>query len=201
MAASIDIKMNNYIINLDLSMNHKFILALADTFKENGCFMSNAKIGKLIGISASRVSHIISELVMGGYLTRKITYKEDSKEVDKRTIFFNKTIRTVQETVKRVADKVVSKAKEMKQAYTTTKTVVGTQQVDQLTFGQSHYQRPTTTQNKAQKRKCNIHAPMCSHGYDYSKLEVIEQNHNYKTNENKEFVIPDYIKNKYGVRV
>lgn len=158
-----------HILNLNLHINHKFILSLANSF-EKGCFLSNAKIGKLLGISANRVSHIISELVELKLLTRTITYKEDSKEVDKRTIFFNKAIKTVQETIKKVVSNAKNKSKEIKSDYVSVETKVGTEKVQQQSFGSKWYKK---TDKKA--RFNNI----AQHNWNMDALERLEQERNF----------------------
>jgi len=56
---------------------------------ELGCFASNNYFGKILQVSASRVSQVISSLKAKGYIDVEVTYKAGSKEVDRRTITIN----------------------------------------------------------------------------------------------------------------
>lgn len=50
------------------------------------CFMSNERIGNDIGLSKKTVSKTITKLVRAGLLNVRLTYKNGTKEVDKRYI-------------------------------------------------------------------------------------------------------------------
>ena len=78
-------------LNEELSLQERVLLSEIDSFeKKNGCFASNAYLGKIVRLSASRVSGIISKLVNLEYLSTTMTYKPHSNEVDKRILKVNK---------------------------------------------------------------------------------------------------------------
>lgn len=78
-------------LNSELSIQEKIVLAEIDSFEtDEGCFASNAYLGKIIHLSASRISGIISKLIKLGYVTSRMTYVLNSKEVDKRFLTVNK---------------------------------------------------------------------------------------------------------------
>lgn len=78
-------------LNEELSMIEKIVLAEIDSFEtETGCFASNSYLGKIIQLSPSRVSGIISKLASLGYVTTKLIYKFHSQQVDKRILKVNK---------------------------------------------------------------------------------------------------------------
>lgn len=71
----------------DLSMTEKVLLVEIDSLdNESGCFASNEYFAKFLKISKDRVSRLISGLCKKGYLTSTMTYKEGSKEIDKRVL-------------------------------------------------------------------------------------------------------------------
>lgn len=148
------------ILQLDnLSLNEKFILSLAKTLKQ-GCFLSNQQIATMLGISKGRVSHLISKLVREGHLNICLEYKENSKEVAKRTITF---VENVKEAVKTVCSKVFGgKNKELKNGYVATIQTVGTEQVEQIEFGKTFYQS---------KPKKTPFTTTYSHNWDIAELE------------------------------
>ncbi|MDA3732132.1 winged helix-turn-helix transcriptional regulator [Niameybacter massiliensis] len=143
----------------NLNLQEKFILSLARSF-ENGCFLSNAQIAQLIGISKGRVSAIISKLVKENYLDISLRYKTNSKEVERRTITFKQMAQKVIETVKKCKEK----AKQIKSDYITQKTKVGTETVQQVAFGSNFYN----------KRKQNKFTTTYSHNWDIDELERLE---------------------------
>lgn len=145
------------ILQMDIPLTHKLILALSKM--KDGCYLKNSVIANLLGLSKSRVSHIISELVKMGLIEVELEYKPLSKEVSKRTIISK---------AKDVVAKVISKAKEIKQAYTTTKTTVGTQQVEQVTFSQGMYK----TSYKPKQNRFNLGS---THEWDFGELEQLER--------------------------
>jgi hypothetical protein len=74
-------------LNEDLTPTEKMLLAEIDSFSKNGeCFASNEHFAKFLGISKKHVSRLISKLVKMGLINVELIYKNDSKEVDKRTI-------------------------------------------------------------------------------------------------------------------
>lgn len=152
------------ILELPLTLNEKFILSLAKTLNQ-GCFLSNQQIATMLGISKGRVSHIISKLVKDGMLDISLEYKPNSKEVSKRTITIKKAIEKVQEVVQSIKDKVTggkNKTIKQEQTYTTTTKTVGTEKVQQVTFGNKYYQKKKTWQD-------NIY----SHNWDLDELEML----------------------------
>lgn len=71
----------------DLSMTEKVLLVEIDSLdNESGCFASNEYFAKFLKISKDRVSRLISGLCKKGYLVSTMTYKEGSKEIDKRVL-------------------------------------------------------------------------------------------------------------------
>lgn len=72
----------------DLSISEKLLLMEVDSFcshaQGKGCYANNTHFAKLLQVSENRVSHIIKGLVNKGLLERKFTYKEGTKEIDKR---------------------------------------------------------------------------------------------------------------------
>lgn len=82
----------------DLTLQEKvFIVEINSLDNNDGCFASNAYFGKFFGLSTVRVSQIISSLTEKNWLTSHLTYKEDSKEVDKRILKINEDKKNVLE--------------------------------------------------------------------------------------------------------
>lgn len=52
--------------------------------KEGCCYASNSYFAELYGVSITTISLLIKNLIEKGYLESEITYKEGSKEIDKR---------------------------------------------------------------------------------------------------------------------
>lgn len=74
-------------LNTELSITEKVLLVEIDSLdNEEGCFASNEYLAKFIGISKDRVSKLISGLSKKGYLTTRIIYKNDSKQIEKRIL-------------------------------------------------------------------------------------------------------------------
>lgn len=171
--------------NKDINPTEKLVLSLISIMPD-GLQMTNQAIADLLNISKSRVSHIVSKLVKLNLVDIQLIYRKDM-QVDKRILTIKKAVQETIAVVKKVIDTAKSKAKELKQAYTATKMTVGTQEVDQLVFSQPQYTKPITgqnrTQNTTQKRKGNIHAPMCSHNIDWNALGELEQERNYRIEE------------------
>lgn len=163
--------------DLNLNLQEKLILSLIKI--TNNCYQTNQSIGQLVGLSKGRVSAIISSLVGKGYVELELHYKANSKQVDTRILRLKDAIQKAQEVIK----KAVSKAKELKQGYSTTKTTVGTQEVDQLTFGQSQYKTSPSGYNSVYKspyKKADKRARfnnIASHNWDFDKLELLEQDY------------------------
>jgi len=68
----------------ELTPAEKFLLVEINSFTR--CFCSNRHLAMHIGVSASRVSQILSSLQKRGYITTKIIYKKGTKEVESRII-------------------------------------------------------------------------------------------------------------------
>jgi hypothetical protein len=70
-----------------LTPTEKLLLAEINSFSTNGvCFASNEHFAEFLGVSKNHVSKLISKLSKMGFVSIEITFKEDSKEVDKRFI-------------------------------------------------------------------------------------------------------------------
>ncbi len=71
---------------------YSMILSLS---KENDCTISNKYIGNLLNICNVQASRIINSLKKKGYITVKIIYKQNSKEIASRKIIpINKYVNT-----------------------------------------------------------------------------------------------------------
>ena len=167
------------ILQLDLSIQEKFILSLAKTLNQ-GCFLSNQQIASMLGLSKSRVSHLITKLVKEGYLDITLEYKENSKEVAKRTITFIESIKTI---AKKIATKTITKTiggknKAIKSEYmaktdyVTKEQQVGTERVQQVMFG-SNFFMPNNTYRP--KKVSNVFNRTYSHNWDLDELERIDR--------------------------
>jgi len=78
-------------LNDELSLQEKVMLAEIDSFEsKNGCFASNAYLGSIIRLSASRVSSIISRLISLDYINSRLIYRVHSKQVETRILTVNK---------------------------------------------------------------------------------------------------------------
>lgn len=73
-------------LHKDLSWTEKILITEIDSLSnlELGCFAGNAYFAEFLGCSQGRVSNIISSLVEKGFLERRIVYKVNSKEIEKR---------------------------------------------------------------------------------------------------------------------
>ena len=77
-------------LNNELKPSEKMLLTeinSLDTQKE--CFASNDHFTTFLNVSKGRVSQMISHLRNLGYINVRITYKQDSKQIDKRVITVN----------------------------------------------------------------------------------------------------------------
>lgn len=79
-------------LDQDLTIQERVLLAEIDSFSttERGCFASNSYLGKIMRLSPSRISGMISRLVKLNYIKSELTYKLFSKEVDVRYLKVNK---------------------------------------------------------------------------------------------------------------
>ena len=76
------------LLNEDLSDKEKIILAIILYLSEESksCFESNKYIANIVNVTHERVSKIISALKGKGYVSVKLKYKKDSKEIEERQI-------------------------------------------------------------------------------------------------------------------
>ena len=75
-------------LNKNLTMTEKIVYAEIDSFCSNSqeCYASNKHFAQLVGVTENRISHVITALEKKGYIKRHITYKPDSKEIEKRLL-------------------------------------------------------------------------------------------------------------------
>lgn len=70
-----------------LTPTEKLLLAEISSFSKNGiCFASNEHFSEFLGVSKKHVSRLISKFVEMGFVTVELIYKNNTKEVEKRTI-------------------------------------------------------------------------------------------------------------------
>ena len=76
------------LLNEDLSDKEKIILSMILYLSEESksCFASNKYIANIVNVTHERVSKIISALKDKGYVSVKLKYKKESKEIEKRQI-------------------------------------------------------------------------------------------------------------------
>ena len=76
------------LLNEDLSDKEKIILSMILYLSEENksCFASNKYIANIVNVTNERVSKIISSLKDKGYISVKLKYKKDSKEIEERQI-------------------------------------------------------------------------------------------------------------------
>ncbi len=76
------------LLNEELSDKEKIILAIILYLSEEtkSCFASNKYIANIVNVTHERVSKIISSLKDKGYISVKLKYKTDSKEIEQRRI-------------------------------------------------------------------------------------------------------------------
>ena len=76
------------LLNKNLSDKEKIILAIILYLSEEtkSCFASNKYIANIVNVTPERVSKIISSLKDKGYISVKLKYKTDSKEIEERQI-------------------------------------------------------------------------------------------------------------------
>lgn len=76
------------LLNEDLSDKEKIILSIILYLSEEtkSCFASNKYIANIVNVTHERVSKIISSLKDKGYVSVKLKYKTDSKEIEERQI-------------------------------------------------------------------------------------------------------------------
>lgn len=76
------------LLNGDLSDKEKIILSMILYLSEEtkSCFASNKYIANIVNVTHERVSKIISSLRDKGYISVKLKYKTNSKEIEQRQI-------------------------------------------------------------------------------------------------------------------
>ena len=76
------------LLNEELTDKEKLILAMILYLSEetSSCFASNKYIANIVNVTPERVSKIISSLKDKGYISVKLKYKTDSKEIEERQI-------------------------------------------------------------------------------------------------------------------
>ena len=76
------------LLNEDLSDKEKIILSMIFYLSEErkSCFASNKYIANIVNVTHERVSKIIRALKDKGYVSVKLKYKTDSKEIEERQI-------------------------------------------------------------------------------------------------------------------
>ena len=76
------------LLNEDLTDKEKIILSMILYLSEESkcCFASNKYISNIVNVTHERVSKIISSLKDKGYVSVKLKYKIDSKEIEERQI-------------------------------------------------------------------------------------------------------------------
>ena len=71
----------------DLTMQEKlFLVEINSLDNEDGCFANNNYFAKFFDISKTRVTTVINNLIDKGFITRKILYKQGTKQIDKRVL-------------------------------------------------------------------------------------------------------------------
>lgn len=69
-------------LNTNLTMQEKVFLVEIDSLdNEGGCTAGNQYFAEFFGISKTRVSLVIQNLISKGYITSKLIYKEGSKQI------------------------------------------------------------------------------------------------------------------------
>lgn len=76
------------LLDKDLSDKEKIILSMILYLSEEtkSCFASNKYIANIVNVTSDRVSKIISSLKEKEYISVKLKYKTDSKEIEERQI-------------------------------------------------------------------------------------------------------------------
>ena len=74
-------------LNTELTIHEKFLLVEIDSLdNESSCFASNDYFAGFMQLKNRRIQYIIDALVKKGYLERKLVYKHNSKEIEKRLL-------------------------------------------------------------------------------------------------------------------
>ncbi|MEL7413683.1 MAG: helix-turn-helix domain-containing protein [Pseudomonadota bacterium] len=76
-----------HLLNPELSLQEAVLLSSIQNLSKSGeCHASNHYFAELLGLSKKRVEGVVKRLSDSGYITRRFTYKENSKQIDKRYI-------------------------------------------------------------------------------------------------------------------
>ena len=107
-------------VRYDKRLTPRAILLYAEitalSSKTGICWASNDYFAKLYDIDNRTISRLISELVEFGYINREITYKENSKEIDKRFLIINRSslsTKTSIDLLTKISDGTDKNAKEI----------------------------------------------------------------------------------------
>ena len=74
-------------LNKELSIQEKVILTEIDSLdNEDGCFASNKHFMDFMRLKERRIKELIKGLIHKGFITSKIVYKQNSKEIEKRVL-------------------------------------------------------------------------------------------------------------------
>lgn len=75
------------LLNQELSLQERFLLSAIKNLSGDGeCFASNPYFAELLGLSKKRVEGLIKRLDDAGYIKRRFTYREGSKQIERRFI-------------------------------------------------------------------------------------------------------------------
>lgn len=75
------------LLNHELSLQEKVLLSSIKNLSGNAeCYASNHYFAELLGLSKKRVEGVLKRLDSAGYISRRVTYKEGSKQVEARFI-------------------------------------------------------------------------------------------------------------------
>lgn len=74
-------------LNTELTMQEKvFLVEISSLDNEDGCFAGNQYFAEFFGISKTRVSLVIKNLIDKNYITSEIIYKKGTKQILKRVL-------------------------------------------------------------------------------------------------------------------
>lgn len=97
----------NVWLNTELTIHEKFLLVEIDSLdNESSCFASNDYFAGFMGVDDRTIKRYIKSLIEKGYLKRKLVYKSNSKEIEKRLLTVVKDINS--KVVTKVSPGVVS---------------------------------------------------------------------------------------------
>ncbi|MFD1292662.1 helix-turn-helix domain-containing protein [Lutibacter holmesii] len=83
----------NVWLNTELTIHEKFLLVEIDSLdNESSCFASNDYFAEFMGVDPRSIQRNIKSLIDKGYLERKLVYKPNSKEVEKRLLTVTQNI-------------------------------------------------------------------------------------------------------------